>query len=135
MRYSIHLRPFVMPYHTYRDLAVWQQAVELTVDVYRLTRVFPRDERFGAIAQVRRAAMSITNNIAEGHGRTTRGEFLNSLSVARGSANEVENCLIVGRRLEFAPQADFEPLLVRTDRVMRMLARLRANPGSLRRRF
>jgi four helix bundle protein len=88
-----------MPYHSYRDLRVWQEAVELTVDVYQLTRRFPSDERFGATAQFRRAAMSITNNIAEGHGRATRGEFLNSLSDARGSANEVENCLIVSGRL------------------------------------
>ena len=124
-----------MPYNSYRDLTVWQQAVELTVDVYRLSRAFPPDERFGATSQIRRAAMSITNNLAEGHGRATRGEFLNGLSAARGSANEVENCLIVGRRLAFAEQPDFEPLLVRTDKVIKMLVKLRANPGNLRGRL
>jgi four helix bundle protein len=116
---------FLMPLQSYRELIVWQHSVELTIDVYRLTRGFPPDERFGITAQVRRAAMSITNNIAEGHGRATRGEFLNSLSIARGSANEVENCLLVSQRLQLATPANIEPLLTRTNQIFRMLAKFR----------
>jgi four helix bundle protein len=115
-----------MPFQSYRDLIVWQKSIDLVVDMYCLTRGFPPDERFGITAQVRRAAMSISNNIAEGHGRATRGEFRNSLSVARGSANEVENCLIVSERLRFMQERDFQPLLARTNEIQRMLVRLRA---------
>ncbi len=79
-----------MPFQSFRELIVWRKSIDLTIDVYRLTRNFPPDERFGITAQVRRAVMSVSNNIAEGHGRATRGEFRNSLSIARGSANEVE---------------------------------------------
>jgi four helix bundle protein len=114
-----------MPFQSYQQLIVWQKSVDLTVDIYRLTRGFPADERFGMTSQIRRAVMSISNNISEGHGRATKGEFLFSLSVARGSANEVENCLLVSQRLEFAPQTDIEPLLTRINSILRMLARHR----------
>ena len=60
-----------MPFESYRELIVWQKSVDLAVEVYRLTRGFPAEERFGMTAQVRRAALSISNNIAEGHGRAT----------------------------------------------------------------
>lgn len=115
-----------MPFQSYRELIVWQKSVDLTFGVYSLTRTFPRDERFGMTAQVRRAAMSISNNIAEGHGRATRGEFLHALSIARGSANEVENCLFLSRRLDFATEAAILPLLAQIDEILRMLAKLRS---------
>ena len=117
----------LVPFGSYRDLTVWQKSVDLAADVYRLTRDFPPDERFGITAQVRRAVMSISNNIAEGHGRATRGEFLNALSVARGSANEVENCLFVSKRLELVSEAAIQPLLAQIDEVLRMLAKLRVH--------
>ena len=114
-----------MPFESYRDLVFWQKSVDLAVDVYRLTRDFPPGERFGMTAQVRRAAMSISNNIAEGHGRATRGEFLNALSVAHGSANEVENCLLVSQRLEFVTGAAIRPLLTLICEIRRMMASFR----------
>ena len=126
MRDSTHRRPFYLPFQSFRELIVWRKSIDLTIDVYRLTRNFPPDERFGITAQVRRAVMSVSNNIAEGHGRATRGEFRNSLSIARGSANEVENCLIVSTRLQFGSEEDIQPLLARTNEVQRMLASLRA---------
>ena len=116
-----------MPFGTYRDLIVWQKSVDLAVYVYRLTRDFPPDERFGVTSQVRRAAISISNNIAEGHGRATRGEFLNALSVARGSTNEVENCLLVSQRLEFVTETAVQPLLDLTNEISPMLSKLRAS--------
>ena len=116
-----------MPFQSYRELIVWQKAIELTSEVYSLTRGFPSDERFGITSQVRRAAMSISNNIAEGHGRATLGEFLNALSVARGSSNEVENCLLVSQRLQFATEAQVQPLLTLTNEILRMLAIFRAH--------
>ena len=118
--------PSFMPIQSYRDLFVWQKTFDLAFDVYQLTRTFPRDERFGMTAQVRRAAMSISNNIAEGHGRATRGEFLNSLSIARGSANETENCLLLSQRLEFASVMSVQPMLTDINQILRMLAKLRS---------
>ena len=126
MQNSLHRQPFYMPFESFRELKVWQKSVELTVDLYHVTRFFPADERFGIVAQLRRAAMSISNNIAEGHGRATRGEFRNALSIARRSANEVENCLVVSSRLEFGSQAEIQPLLARTNEIQRMLVSLRA---------
>ena len=114
-----------MPFGSYRDLIFWQKSVDLAVNVYRQTRDFPSDERFGITAQVRRAAISVSNNIAEGHGRATRGEFLNALSVAHGSANEVENCLLVSQRLEFITESEIQPLLVPISEIRRLMAKFR----------
>ena len=115
-----------MPFGTYRELAVWQKAFDLACDVYQLTRGFPPDERFGMTAQLRRAATSISNNIAEGHGRATLGEFLNSLSVARGSLNEVENCLLISQQLHYAADSKILPYLKSLEEISRMLAKFRA---------
>jgi four helix bundle protein len=75
---------------SFRDLSVWQRAIELTVGVYQLTAAFPDSERFGLTSQLRRAAVSIASNIAEGYGRATKGEYLQFLGHARGSVSEVE---------------------------------------------
>ena len=88
---------------TFRDLIVWQRAMELIVAAYFLSRRLPASERFGMSDQLRRATVSIASNIAEGHGRTHRGDFLHHLSIARGSVMEVETLLIAAERLEFAP--------------------------------
>jgi four helix bundle protein len=114
-----------MPFQSYRELVLWQRSVDLAVDVYRLTRDFPSEERFGMTSQVRRAALSISNNIAEGHGRATRGEFLNALSVASGSTNEVENCLLVSQRLGFVTDVSIQPHLILSGEVSRLMAKFR----------
>jgi four helix bundle protein len=119
-----------MPYQTYQKLIVWQKSIELALGVYRLTRPFPSDERYGLTSQLRRAAISVSNNIAEGHGRATKGEFLNALSVARGSANEVENCLVLSHRLQYADQRLVEPMFQEVDEIRRMLSRLRSQVKS-----
>jgi four helix bundle protein len=118
--------PFFMPFKSYRELKVWQKAVDLAFDVYCLTRTFPREERYGLTAQLRRAALSVSNNIAEGHGRATVGEFLNALSSARGSANERESCLLFSHRLQYATDQEIEPLLKGIDEILRMLTKLRS---------
>jgi four helix bundle protein len=74
----------------FRELLVWQKATDLVVDVYKTTRAFPSDERFGLTSQMRRAAVSIVANIAEGSARATAGEFANCLSISRGSLKELE---------------------------------------------
>ena len=75
---------------SYRELEVWKRSLLLVAEVYRVTGTLPADERFGLTSQMRRAAVSVSCNIAEGYGRATRGEYLNQLSVARGSLFEVE---------------------------------------------
>jgi four helix bundle protein len=72
----------------FRDLIVWQKAIAFVTEIYRATQSFPREERFGLTSQLRRAAVSIPSNIAEGQGRLTRGEFRQSLGHAKGSVNE-----------------------------------------------
>lgn len=115
-----------MALKSYRELIVWKKSLTLVCDVYRMTAEFPKDERFGLTLQLRRAAVSIPSNIAEGHGRASRGEFLNQLSVARGSANEVETLILVSQRLGFGNQAAAEQLLAEIDEILRMLARMRS---------
>jgi four helix bundle protein len=86
---------------TYRDLTVWQKAVDLVADAYRLSDRFPRSEEFALRLQLRRAAVSVPANIAEGHGRTGIGEYLHHLSIAHGSIAELETLLTVAVRLGY----------------------------------
>ena len=90
----------------YRDLRAWQLAMDLVVSVYELSARFPADERFGLCAQIRRAAVSVPSNIAEGQGRRSDAEFRHLLAIAHGSLREVETQLIIAGRLGYAdPQA------------------------------
>jgi four helix bundle protein len=84
---------------SYRDLQVWQKSMELTESVYHLTRSFPREEMFGLTSQLRRCAVSIPSNIAEGQGRLNTREFRQFLGIARGSVWEVQTQLEIARRL------------------------------------
>ncbi len=86
----------------FRDLQVWQRSMQLTIAVYALTKVFPQDERFGLTSQMRRSAVSIPSNIAEGQGRLNVGEFKQFLGIARGSNYEVQTQLELARELGFA---------------------------------
>ena len=91
----------------YQDLIAWQRAMELVEAVYRESAALPEEERYGLTSQMRRAAVSIPSNIAEGQGRSTDGEFLNQLSVAHGSVRELETHILLAGRLRF-----FEPAAV-----------------------
>lgn len=86
---------------SYKDLIVWQKSVDLTEEVYKISALYPKEEIFGLVSQVRRAACSITLNIAEGYGRNTTKNYVNSLYVAKGSAQEVEAAIILSVRLGF----------------------------------
>lgn len=86
---------------SFRDLTVWQRAMQLTVAVYRITREFPREELYGLASQIRRSAVSVPSNIAEGQGRLTTGEFRQFLGFARGSNFELQTQLEIARALEF----------------------------------
>ncbi len=88
----------------YRDLLVWQKAIALVTHIYRLTQAFPKEELYGLTSQIRRAAVSIPSNIAEGQGRLTRSEFRQFLGHARGSYGELETQLIIAENLGYWSQ-------------------------------
>jgi len=111
---------------SYRDLTVWQKAMDLVEMVYRLTRGFPRVELYGLTSQLRRATISVPANIAEGNTRSTRKEYANFLSIARSSANEVETLLVISQRLGYTRAKDIQPIISMVDEVSRMLNTLRA---------
>ena len=106
---------------SYRDLDAWQLAMEIVVAANRVTRAFPGDERFGLTAQLRRAAVSIPANIAEGRGRLGPGEFRHGVSVARGSVAEGEADGDIGLALEFVDARDVVELTAQLDRLSKML--------------
>src|SRR5690349_6417255 len=109
----------------YRQLLVWQKAMDLAVHCYEVTKVFPADERYGLTSQIRRAAVSIPANIAEGHARFYTKEFLHHLSIARGSLAEMETELMIGQRVGFLQLDTLDKVLVMTDEIGRMTAGLR----------
>src|SRR5690349_2107137 len=100
-----------MTVQSYRQLEVWQLAMDLAEKCYQATKCFPREELFGLTSQIRRAGVSIPANIAEGQGRSHTKEFLKHLSIARGSLMELETHLTLGQRLGFLPQAKLDDLL------------------------
>jgi four helix bundle protein len=87
---------------SFRDLLVWQRSIQLATAIYQLTRDFPREEIFGLTSQMRRAAVSIASNIAEGQGRMSTGEFQQFLGIARGSSFELQTQLVIARNLELS---------------------------------
>ena len=114
-----------MEVRNYRDLEVWQKTMDLAEECYRLTRGFPREEVFGLTSQIRRSACAIPANIAEGHGRQHTREFLDFLSIARGSLMELETHLLLSRRVGLLPQERLHAVLRVTDQVGRMMTGLR----------
>ena len=106
---------------SFKDLVVWQRAIELTVSVYKLTSTFPDSERFGLTNQLRRASVSIASNIAEGYGRSTKGEYLLFLGHARGSKCEVETQLVIAAALGFGSKEELQRAENLADEVGRML--------------
>jgi four helix bundle protein len=108
----------------YRDLIVWQKAVDLVEAVYKATTDFPPDERFRRTSQVRRAVVSVPSIIAEGQGRRSPNEFIHFLSIANGSLREVETQLLIALRLRYLDDGAAEPTLAVSDEVGRLITGL-----------
>lgn len=108
----------------YRDLLVWQKAIACVELIYKATRDWPSEERFGLTSQIRRAAISVPSNIAEGCARRSTAEFLRFLSIARGSLAEVETQLLIAHRLTYLRQDALASCLEASDEISRMLAGL-----------
>ena len=112
----------VMPSNSsFRDLDVWQESMRLVEDVYRVSRRFPADERFGLTSQIRKAAVSIASNIGEGGRRKRRKAHLNHLDIALGSQGEVDVQLEIARRLTYVSDVEHGKIQERVARVGRML--------------
>jgi four helix bundle protein len=107
--------------NSYKDLLVWQQSVDLTVNIYTLTSSFPKSELFGLASQIQRAAVSVPSNIAEGHARDSTKEYLRFISIALGSLAEVETQLVIANKLQILNNEMMGELLGKTGEIGRML--------------
>ncbi|HMG74046.1 MAG TPA: four helix bundle protein [Pyrinomonadaceae bacterium] len=116
-----------MKVKNYQELFAWRRAMDLVEDVYRASREFPRQEIYALTSQIRRAAVSIPSNIAEGQGRRTTADFLRHLSIAYGSLREVETQVLIAQRLEYLVQGKVEKVLNRAGEVGRLLNGLMAS--------
>ena len=105
----------------YKDLIVWQKAMDLAVEVYRLTAKLPKDELYGLTSQLRRAAVSVPSNIAEGNGRASTGDYVRFLIISRGSVAEVETQMLLCVRLGYFASEDIEATLSLCDETGRLL--------------
>jgi len=109
---------------SYHDLRVWQLAMDLVEAIYRASDNFPSAERYGLVSQMRRAAVSVASNIAEGHARSL-GDYVRHVFIAAGSLSEIETQVELSLRLDFISRAESEPLLHRCSELGRMLWSLR----------
>lgn len=116
-----------MKVKNYQELISWQRAMDLVEDVYRASRDFPREEIYALTSQIRRAAVSVPSNIAEGQGRRSTSDFLRHLSIAYGSLREVETQILISRRLKYISQAKLDEVMSRAGEVGRLLNGLMAS--------
>ena len=114
-----------MHIESHRDLLVWQRAMDFVVEVYKLTQSFPREELYGLTSQVRRAAVSVPANIAEGHARATAKDYTSFVSIARGSLMESQTLLQIAIRLGFTEATSCERALDLCEEISKMLTSLR----------
>ncbi len=113
--------------NSFKDLKVWQKAMDISVEVYQLTSGFPSQEIYGLTNQIRRASNSVSLNIAEGHGRNSTKSYINFLNIANGSLNELESGLILSVRLNFLKESDLMKLNELVIEEQKMLAALITN--------
>ena len=106
---------------THRDLDVWKNSVEFVTQIYKITRIFPKEELYGITNQIRRAAVSIPSNIAEGAARNHEKEFIQFLYIALASGSEVETQLIISKNLNYINVNQFNDLLSRLTVIQKML--------------
>jgi four helix bundle protein len=110
--------------HSYRDLLVWGKGIELTKELYAITKRFPDEERFGLTSQIRRACVSIPSNIAEGQARQSTKEFIKFLYITRGSLAELDTQLFLAREFGYIATDEYDTVLKKIDEIQRMSHRL-----------
>ena len=112
------------PINSYRDLVVWQEAMNLAEAAYRVTARFPKEEAYGLTAQLRRSAASVAANIAEGYGRDSKGAYVQHLRIAQRSLKEFETHLLLAERVELVDKVTLAPLLTKSEMIGKMLRSL-----------
>lgn len=108
----------------FKELKIWQESIDLAVEVYKLTKAFPSDERFGLVSQLNRCVVSISSNIAEGAGRNNPKEFRQFLGIAQGSACELESQLIISQKLDFISPDELKKQTERIVHLQNMINKL-----------
>lgn len=111
--------------HDFRKLQVWQDAIELATEIYRLTSDFPKEEKYNLINQLRKSATSIPSNIAEGAGRNSAKEFNHFLGITTGSCYELETQLLISERLGILAHKDFEQVLTNLHSIQKRTYKLK----------
>lgn len=111
----------VMKISSYKELIVWKKSISLVKMIYSATNMFPKNEQYGVVAQIRRAAISIPSNVAEGYGRRSHKEYLQFYSIAYGSTLELETQLIIAKELGFISQESFKRVELLLTEVIKML--------------
>ena len=107
--------------HNFKDLKVWQKSIDLAVDIYKAMSLFPNDEKYGLVSQMKRCSVSIPSNIAEGSGRGSDKEFNHFLNISLGSAFELETQLIISNRLALLEDDLANDLITKTTEVQKMV--------------
>ena len=110
-----------MTVKNYRELIVWQKAMKLVTSIYKISQQFPKEEIYGLTSQIRRAAVSIPSNIAEGQARQSTKEFLHFLSIAQGSRAEVETQILIAQRLEYIDESNSTIIINQLEELARIL--------------
>jgi len=113
-----------MKIRSYKDLIVWQRSMDLVESIYRITERLPANEQWGLVSQMRRAAVSVPSNIAEGYGRQSSGNYIQFLSISRGSLLELETQIELCIRLKYLSQIDSEKILTDMMEINKMLTSL-----------
>ncbi len=116
--------------HRYKELKVWQKAIDLAVEVYKITAELPKDEKFGLTSQMNRSAVSIPSNIAEGAGRNSGKDFNNFLGIALGSSFELDTQVVISYQLEYISKESFQHIENEIKHLQNMLAKLKMKINS-----
>ncbi len=111
--------------HNHRKLDVWKESIQLTTELYKMTQKFPKEELFGLTAQMRKAAVSIPSNIAEGCGRNTNKDFDHFLAIALGSSFELETQFIVAMNLDYVKDFNTDQFFDKLDKIQKMIYKLK----------
>lgn len=112
---------------SYKDLIVWQKSIDLVKEIFKLTKLFPKEETYGMVSQMRKAAVSIPSNIAEGSGRRFSNEWKQFYSIAYGSTLELETQLIISRDIELAPKQSFISSFLLIEEVSKIIRTISSN--------
>jgi four helix bundle protein len=109
---------------TFRDLMIWQKGLEIVIDVYRMTKGFPKEETYGLVSQIKRSAISIPSNVAEGFRRFHNKEYKQFLYISAGSCGELETQITIARKLDYIDEEQESVLLEKLDHIGRMISSL-----------